>query len=169
MDEIAMQTFFSDQKVEWGDYSLPSIFLAGPTPRNDIVQSWRMDAIRLLNEWGFKGQLLIPERHNWTRDFDYLDQVEWEHAGLERATIIAFWVPSDPTNLPALTTRVEFGGYVKSNPDRCVYGRPKDSYRTRYLDWWYNKYTQRSPHRTLETTLEETVLQAHVSQDHLSR
>lgn len=154
-----MQMFFSDHAVTWDD-SVPSIFLAGPTPRDKIVASWRLDATRLFAEWNFKGQILIPERHNWTDNFDYLQQVEWERAGLERATVITFWVPSDPIYLPALTTRVEFGGYVMSSPDRCIYGRPKDAHKTAYLDWWYNHYTGRSPFRTLEETLEAAVAHA---------
>lgn len=153
-----MHLFFSDQKVEW-DFTLPSIFLAGPTPRNDMVKSWRTDAIKLLGDWGFAGQVLIPERHNWQTDFDYLDQFEWEHEGLDKSVVIAFWVPSDPTNLPALTTRTEFA-WVKSDPDRCIYGRPKDSYKTRYLDCFYNKFTKRKPLRTLEETLEMAVAHA---------
>jgi hypothetical protein len=54
--------------------------------------------------------------------FSYLDQVEWEYAGLESCTAVAFWVPRQLPTLPGFTTNVEFGRYVDSG--RCVYGRP---------------------------------------------
>lgn len=39
-----------------------SIFLAGPTPRNkDEVESWRPDALKILEDKGFDGVVFIPE------------------------------------------------------------------------------------------------------------
>jgi len=156
-----MHPFFSDQKVEW-DKSLPSIFLAGPTPRDLNVASWRAEALRILGELEFKGLVLVPERHNWQIRFDYTDQVEWEHEGLYRSSCVAFWVPRKMTTLPGLTTNVEFGALVgsKNESRRVIYGRPEDSEKNRYLDWFYHRYTGERPCRTLLETLTNAVVLA---------
>lgn len=133
----------------------PSIFLAGPTPRRPEVPSWRPRALDLLPRLGFVGTVLVPERRDWSARFSYLDQVEWEHAGLEGCSVVAFWVPRDRERLPGFTTNVEFGRYVGSS--RCVYGRPEDAPHTRYLDWLYAKVTGGRPEDTLEGTMRAAV------------
>src|SRR5581483_11776507 len=90
-----------------------SIFLAGPTPRSSHVKSWRPEAINILRESNFSGTVLVPERRDWTVKFDYIEQVEWEWKGLEDCSIIVFWVPRDLQTMPAFTTNVEFGSYVR--------------------------------------------------------
>jgi hypothetical protein len=82
----------------------------------------------------------------------YPNQVEWEFAGLEGSTVVAFWVPRDLETLPGFTTNVEFGRYVGSG--RCTYGRPDHAPKTRYLDWLYEKLNGRRPHGTLRETME---------------
>ena len=77
--------------------------------------------------------------------------MEWEYEGLERCSVIAFWVPRVLDTLPGFTTNVEFGRYVGSG--RCVYGRPDHAHKTRYLDWLYAKLTGRDPQTDLENTL----------------
>ena len=59
------------------------MFLAGPTPRDDNVISWRKEAIKLFDDFGFSGTLFVPERRNWKVKFEYTDQVEWELKALE--------------------------------------------------------------------------------------
>jgi len=54
--------------------------------------------------------------------------------------------------MPAFTTNVEFGTYVKSG--RIVYGRPDDAPNNRYLDWLYKKHNDRPIYNTLKDTLE---------------
>jgi nucleoside 2-deoxyribosyltransferase len=117
---------------------IPSVFLAGPTPRNDKTQSWRPEAIRLFKHYKFPGNLMVPERTDWNTKFDYMDQVNWEWEGMERADIVMFWVPSDPDEMLALTTRVEFG-YCLGQKKRVLYGRPDGSFKTDYLDALYKK------------------------------
>jgi hypothetical protein len=143
---------FADQPVE---FSRPSIFLAGPTPRSPDVPSWRPEALDVLRGLGFAGTVLVPERRDWSAQFDYLDQVEWEFLGLEGCSVVAFWVPRDPATLPGFTTNVEFGRYVGSG--RCVYGRPDGAPHTKYLDWLYAKLTGRRPEVTLLATLTAAV------------
>jgi hypothetical protein len=147
-----MDILFADQPLE---VRHPSIFLAGPTPRSADVPSWRPEALDLLRALRFAGTVLVPEREEWTAQFSYLDQVEWEHAGLEVCTVVAFWVPREVQTLPGFTTNVEFGRYVGSG--RCVYGRPDGAPHTRYLDWLYTKLTGRQPENTLRGTLRAAV------------
>lgn len=125
----------------------PSLFLAGPTPRSLNVESWRAEAVQILETISWTGTVLIPERHNWQADFDYLSQVEWEYSALEHGGAILFWVPRDVENLPGFTTNVEFGRYVGSG--RVIYGRPDGCPHNRYLDWLYQKLTGQSPFSSL--------------------
>jgi hypothetical protein len=143
-----MDVIFSDQPVE---VRHPSIFLAGPTPRSPHVSSWRPEAVDLLRGLGFAGTVLVPERRDWSAKFDYLDQVEWEFAGLEGCSVVTFWVPRRLPGLSGFTTNVEFGRYVGSG--RCVYGRPGGAPHTRYLDWLYARLTGRQPGETLLATM----------------
>jgi Nucleoside 2-deoxyribosyltransferase like len=150
-----MRAIYSDQEPI---FDSPSIFLAGPTPRTDQIVSWRIQALQILQEMGFPGAVLIPERHDWVTSFDYIDQVEWEFTCLEGATVIAFWVPRDLRSLPGFTTNVEFGRYVGSG--KLVYGRPDSAPKNRYLDWLYRKLTSESPCGTLDDTLRAAVARA---------
>ncbi|RJO72312.1 hypothetical protein D5S18_24505 [Nocardia panacis] len=115
----------------------PSVFLAGPTPREDRTPSWRPAAIAALEAaWRGPGPLsvLAPESAVGFRASDYDAQIDWEIAGLSGASAIMFWIPRDVTRLPGFTTNVEFGLYVGSG--RLVLGCPPDCpnpERNRYL------------------------------------
>lgn len=148
-----MNVIYSDQDIEkLLALHLPSIFLAGPTPRSRDVQSWRPEAIEFLDRLGYKGQVLVPEHKvKGMEKVDYTDQVEWEHYGLENATKIVFWIPRDLKTMPALTTNVEFGRYVTSG--RALYGRPDNAEKCRYLDWLYKKYNHRPIFNTLQSLM----------------
>lgn len=133
-----------------------AIFLIGPTPRDPNTPSWRPEAIKILKELEFRGQVYVPERESW--QCDYLDQVEWEHRGLEIAAdfgCVAAWVPRDLETMPAFTTNVEFGYYVDCG--RFAYGRPEDAPKTRYLDWLYQKETGQSPVASLFDLMRQAV------------
>jgi hypothetical protein len=147
-----MKIIHSDQPLT---VSGPSLFLAGPTPRSHRVKSWRPEAVHILNTLKFSGTVLIPERQDWNVGFDYLDQVEWEFAGLEQANALLFWVPRDLDDLPGFTTNVEFGRYVGSG--RMIYGRPEGRPHNRYLDWLYRKLTDQSAHQTLVSAVQAAV------------
>ena len=147
-----MPVFYSDQPFT---ISPPSLFLAGPTPRERAIQSWRPRAIEILSSLGFSGTVLVPERRDWETRFDYFDQVEWEFAGLEAADALLFWVPRDSENLPGFTTNVEFGRYVGSG--RMVYGRPDGCPHNRYLDWLYSRVTNRNPYTSLAETVQAAI------------
>lgn len=118
----------SDEKIK---ISGPSIFLAGPTPRNTNASSWRPDFIKALQKTGFKGTVLIPETKIYNPNHDYDTQIEWEDEGLTKADMIAFWVPRELKEMPAFTTNVEFGEFLKSG--KSILGYPKEAEKMRYL------------------------------------
>lgn len=128
-------------KVAYARTPLPkSIFLAGPTPRDRNVPSWRPSAIELLKHLGFDGTVLVPEDSDQSWRFSYDDQVEWELQALHSATVVAFWVPRevfaewDPMQLkmPAFTTNVEFGLFA-ARPN-VVLGYPDYAEKMKYLE-----------------------------------
>jgi hypothetical protein len=159
-----MNVIYSDQSL---GIRGPSVFLAGPTPRSQGVASWRPEAVQLLNDSGFAGTVLIPERQSLDARFEYLDQVKWEFAALERADALVFWVPRDLDHLPGFTTNVEFGRYVASG--RMIYGRPEGRPHNRYLDWLYGKLTGQSPHSSLVDTIRAAVGLAQTNYSHFSQ
>ena len=108
-----------------------SIFLAGPTPRDDDTRSWRPTALELIRSEGFEGTVFVPENSNGSASFTYDGQVEWELQALHSATVILFWVPRMMKNMPALTTNVEFGHFI-ARPN-VVIGIPADAERCKYL------------------------------------
>ena len=143
----------------------PSIFLAGPSSRDAETKSWRPRALKLLEEKGFDGRVWVPEWHNkeeysdpkWkklAKKFDYLEQVNWEKAGLMSSTVILFWVPRDLEKMPAFVTNTEFGRYVSIRGDDCVYGRPDSAPKNEYLDWLYKDLTGQKPLNSLEKTID---------------
>lgn len=131
----------------------PSIFLAGPSPRGNEDYNWRPEALELLRNLGFQGNVYIPlpRDGNWLSDYDA--QVEWELQYLEKASVIIFWVPRDIQNLPGFTTNVEFGMFVKSG--KIVLGYPKEAPKMRYLE-----YVAKMNDVPISNSLEETIKMA---------
>lgn len=120
-----------------------SIFLAGPTPRSPNVKSWRPDFLKILDSYDIECSVYIPERYAG----DYVQQCEWELEYLMSATAIAFWIPRELNTMPAFTTNVEFGYWVKSK--KVFYGRPDNAPKTKYLDWLYSKHNLDSPFNSI--------------------
>lgn len=147
-----MRIFRPAQSLE--ELAPESIFLAGPTPREPEVRSWRPEAVDILERLGFTGDVLIPEP--FCDDFER--QVAWEKEGLDSAAAIVFWVPRDLDTLPGFTTNVEFGRYVDSG--RSAYGRPEGAPKTKYLDWIYRDATGREPDESMKRTLATAVAMA---------
>ena len=144
---------YSDKPVLKGK---KSIFLAGPTPRSLDVETWRKEAIRILNELGFDGIVYVPELEVDNRTFNYDNQVWWEREALYNANAIIFWIPCS-AQLPAFTTNVEYGYWIAKNSNKCLYGRPDDSEKNRYLDWLYQTETGNKPINNLEDLLKDAV------------
>lgn len=130
-----LQVNYSDQEVI---LARKSIFLAGPTPRDEAVHSWRPYAIKLLREMGFDGVVYVPEYETGEVLHNYDNQIEWEWKALDNAGAILFWVPRNLETMPAYTTNVEFGYWVRD--DRAFYGRPSSAILVRYLDSLYKRH-----------------------------
>lgn len=138
-----------------------TIFLAGPTPRTK-AQSWRTEALALLEQHGFDGHVFIPEpdpetTEGWAED--YMRQLRWEEEGLKRADIIVFWVPRDLTGarggppLPGFTTNDEWGAWKASG--KVVWGSPPWADHVRYQ----RRYAERLG-VPIATTLDKTLQNA---------
>lgn len=117
-----------------------SIFLAGPTPREKDVKSWRPDAISYFERLNFSGTLIIPEPRDgdWSVCYDY--QREWEQIGLDLATAVLFWVPRDLSRLPSgklrlpgFTTNIEWGRCTMRYPHKLVLGFPASAPKMGYI------------------------------------
>jgi 8-oxo-dGTP pyrophosphatase MutT (NUDIX family) len=113
-----------------------TLFLAGPTPRDPDVASWRPEALRLLKELGYDGHVFVPENRN-KGPYDFLGQVGWEYEALNRADVIVFWVPRDMKDMPALTTNIEWGLWCDSG--KAVFGAPDNAPNMRYMKWQCDK------------------------------
>ena len=113
-----------------------SIFLAGPTPRNDKSLGWRNEALQILDNLNYDGVVYVPENRD-DKPFnpdDKDDQIEWEHKCLKAADAIVFWIPREfreDHEMIALTTNVEFGLFF--NTDKLVIGGPDDAVKNDYL------------------------------------
>jgi hypothetical protein len=108
-----------------------SIFLAGPTPRDEKAQSWRPEAIEVLRHVGFDGVVFIPEARDGVWHGDKVAQIGWEERSLHLSDSIIFWVPRNMETMPALTTNTEFGRWEDSG--RVVLGSPDTAVRNEYL------------------------------------
>ena len=159
MNEIRYETFQKDV-----DYSLPSVFLAGPTVRGNQTHltSWRLEAIELFKKNGFDGNLIIPEfTEKYESDQHRYDLPIWEFEGLRKCNCIMFWIPRT-RELIGLTTNFELGYWMGREREKVVYGRPNDAYRINYLDtMWVEDYKQRFGKNfgaEIYTSLEKTVM-----------
>ena len=147
-----MRVSFSDEVVLKGK---KSIFLAGPTPREEKVASWRVDAVKKLEELGFDGVVFVPEYSTWVPKTNYVDQTNWEREALTEATVILFWIPRSLPDMPGFSTNVEFGYWLHSK--KVIYGRPDGAPKTKYLDWLYKTDYNEEPFNDLDKLLEYAV------------
>lgn len=116
----------------------PSVFLAGPTPRDANTESWRPALINKLREAGFKGTVITPETEVFKDEYDYDAQVEWEDSGLNKSSLIAFWVPRELKSMPGFTTNIEFGEWMKSG--KVILGNPPNAEKMNYLRYKARKF-----------------------------
>ena len=117
------KVIYAQEKFPLNSDNTWSIFLAGPTPRNKNILSWRKEALKYIDEYpGFEGIVYNPEPIDVEAYKDYDRQMEWEHEALNRASLILFYIPRNLSLdengkliLPGFTTNIEFGLYAKSN------------------------------------------------------
>jgi hypothetical protein len=119
-----------------------SVFLAGPTPRDAVVPSWRPAAVEALRARWHAGAgrlvVFVPEVPGGGFGGGWDAQVAWEDACLNACDVIAFWVPRDMRTLPGLTTNVEWGRWESSG--KVVLGAPPDAPGMRYLFHYAHRY-----------------------------
>lgn len=144
-----MRVVYTGEEI---DTASVSCFLAGPTPRDSSVSSWRKDAISMFSKLGFDGTLYVPE----FRDKSYYDvdtginEMKWDQCALESSTVVMFWIPRS-SDMLGLSTNVEFGYMLcKGN---FIYGRPDDAFRCQFLDFLYSDKLGREYCSTLESTI----------------
>ena len=147
-----MITNYSEKDVMKGS---KSIFLAGPTPRDGQTPSWRPKALSILNDLNYDGIVYIPENEIKGGVIDNDKQFAWKLEALKEASIIVFWIPRKLPEMPAFTTNVEFGYWLRT--DKVVYGRPDDAEHVGYLNRLYKFHTSRSPKNNLEQLLQEAL------------
>jgi len=119
-----------------------SIFLAGPTPRSKDVQGWRKNFIERFKKEDFTGTLLVPEFEDladFTKDFAYDKQIEWEHEAMEMADIILFWIPRELPDMPAFTTNTEYGYWLAKEPSKIRLGIPLRAVKCDYIRYTAKK------------------------------
>ena len=133
----------------------PSIFLAGPTPRNQQIPSWRPVALHILAQVGFEGQIFVPEVPSGGIEMDYREQIEWEETYLMDAKCIMFWIPRDLRYLPGFTTNIEFGRWCNVT-NKVVVGWPPESPKMKYISYYTDKLGIPTA-STLEKTIELAV------------
>ena len=143
---------YSDQEVI---KNKKSIFLAGPTPRGENVESWRTKACQIIEQYGFEGIVYVPEYSSWKPKTDYVDQAQWERDALANASVIAFWIPRFLPDMPAFTTNVEFGYWLHTG--KVLYGRLDEAKKIKYLDWLYKTDMNIEPFNNLEDLLINSV------------
>ena len=143
---------YSDQEVI---KNKKSIFLAGPTPRGENVESWRTKACQIIEKYGFDGIVYVPEYSSWKPKTDYVDQAQWERDALANSSVIAFWIPRFLPDMPAFTTNVEFGYWLHTG--KVLYGRPDEAKKIKYLDWLYKTDMNIEPFNNLEDLLINSV------------
>jgi len=155
MNEIRYET-----KIEDIDFSLPTIFLAGPTVRGNQPHliSWRFEATRLFHFNSFRGNVIVPEFTDKTESDKYrYDIPVWEFNGLSKCHVIMFWVPRTK-ELIGLTTNHEHGYWMARDRKKVVYGRPDLAYRITYLDiMWVEDAKRTGSPCPIYNTLEKTV------------
>lgn len=149
----------SSMQISYALSPLPkSIFLAGPTPREHHVPSWRPEALRILQDTlGFTGTVIVPETADGKPHAYTHAQILWEWEALTHATIVAFWIPRHIETMPAFTTNVEFGMLASSG--KIVMGHPDGAAKMKYLDALAKRHGIQV-FDTLEAALREAVRRA---------
>jgi hypothetical protein len=128
-----LEVIYAGEIIE--DARGPSVFLAGPTPR-DGTEGWRPEAIDIFKSLEFEGDVFIPEpRTGWKVGVDYSNQIDWERDAMENADIVMFWIPRELEKMPAFTTNIEFGYWLAKDPSKIKIGHPPTAPHMKYIDY----------------------------------
>jgi len=120
-----LSAMWADPRVQlYSDKKLPapeeladgSVFLAGPTSRNQIVEcNWRSEAVAYLREAGFSGYIYAPEPRGEEKRGDFTERSyihRWESDRLLSASRPTFWIPRNSGELLGLNTNLELGIFI---------------------------------------------------------
>jgi hypothetical protein len=125
----------------------PCIMLLGPTPRAKNVLSWRPEALHILSDLGFSGNVLVPESHDWLAHDNYDNQIDWEWEAFDIPGVVrAFWIPREHDTMPGYTTNIEFGMAMRdyhhgdADAPTAVLGFPETAIKMRYLKRLAERY-----------------------------
>ncbi len=163
-----LQKMWRDPRVQlYNDDKLPnsfelrqvhSLFLAGPTSRNQILEyNWRCEAVALLRTYGFHGWIYCPEPRGLELAEDFTERSyihTWESDRLMKATHVAFWVPRKADELLGLNTNLELGVYIgkklarQLNHQKLFIGWPHNAERMG-LPRHYTEMSETSIHHEL--------------------
>ncbi len=89
---------------------LPIIYLAGPTWHEPGQTPWQTEAVQYLQRRRARAAVCIPvPRDGKWRDEDNDAQILWQHIMMDRADVIAFWIPRE-----AKVTTIEIGEHFRS-------------------------------------------------------
>lgn len=120
----SLRMMWEDPKVQlYNDAVLPdlsdgidSIFLAGPTSRNQVLEcNWRSTAVQQLRAFGFTGWIFCPEPRGQEHSGDFTERGyihEWESSRLMNAKRAVFWIPRKADELLGLNTNLELGIFL---------------------------------------------------------
>lgn len=143
-----MNIIYPDTKIE---KLSNAVFLAGPCPRENYEEDWRNEAIKLFQEFGFNGDLIVPTNKNYDGDLE--KQTLWEHKMLCMSSAIMFWIPRSEKH-PALTTNIEFGEWY--DKENVFVGFPEDSIKNEYIELRL-KHSGITRHKTLKDLVKAVV------------
>jgi 8-oxo-dGTP pyrophosphatase MutT (NUDIX family) len=110
-----------------------AIFLAGPSPRSKVEDSWRPQMLDYLEEAGYDGVVFVPEyspEEQYNDEVSYESVAAWEKTGMDLADVIIFWVDRDlKRHRYGLTTNLEYGERVKSGKTILGWDAKCDKFR----------------------------------------
>lgn len=112
----------------------PSVFLAGPTPRDSDIPSWRPDMVSAFKELGFNGTILVPEAESGpSGSYAFGPQIKWEHEAMEAADIVLFYIPREVNTMPGFTTNIELGYWLGKDKEKIRLGIPPNAQKCKYI------------------------------------
>lgn len=156
---------FCYQDLGFATEEIPSVFLAGPSSRHDVLEfKWRIFEVRYLREAGFQGAIYIPEPRNddWSfKDKFPLAIVEWESQRILRASIVSVWLAREQVQLPGRVTNTEIGflgGMAYADPERfkkrLIWGHPPNAWKVKAERHWIGNVADIEPFSDLKLMCE---------------
>ena len=141
--------------------AVPSVFLAGPSSRDDVLNfKWRPFARHYLRQGGFQGVIIVPEprEDDWSfKDSFPTDIVSWETTRLLSVDNAVVWLARHQVQLPGRVTNTELGflgGMAYADPerfkDRLVWGYPLGAWKVKSEHHWIGDIAGVEPFHDLQ-------------------